>query len=86
MDRSLKNSGRPTNSTKIENSGTSEAEIASSAPDDTPNSDERDERTFRDGTSLALPAHVAGSGTLDRLVDTARDYAEASTAGNTNKA
>jgi integrase len=29
---------------------------------------------------------VAGSGTLDRLVDTARDYAKASTAENTNKA
>ena len=40
-----------------------------------PNSDERDERTSRDGASIALPAHVAGSGTLDRLVDTARDYA-----------
>ncbi|SFE26621.1 tyrosine-type recombinase/integrase [Shimia marina] len=33
-----------------------------------------------------LPSHVAGSGTLDRLVDTARDYAKASTAENTNKA
>ena len=32
------------------------------------------------------PAHVAGSGALDRLIDTARDYAEASTAENTNKA
>jgi integrase len=35
---------------------------------------------------IALPAHVAGSGTLDRLVDTARDYAKAATAQNTNKA
>ncbi len=26
---------------------------------------------------IALPAHVAGSGTLDRLVDTARDHARA---------
>ncbi|MEO9652345.1 MAG: tyrosine-type recombinase/integrase [Roseobacter sp.] len=33
-----------------------------------------------------LPSHVAGSGTLDRLVDTALDYAKASTAENTNKA
>ncbi|MDE4176723.1 MULTISPECIES: tyrosine-type recombinase/integrase [Roseobacteraceae] len=39
-----------------------------------------------DGDTIALPAHVAGSGTLDRLVDTARDYAKASTAENTNKA
>jgi len=35
---------------------------------------------------IALPAHVAGSGSLDRLVDTARDYARAATAENTNKA
>ncbi|RKF12465.1 integrase [Roseovarius spongiae] len=45
--------------------------------------DERDQDT--DG-AIALPSHVAGSGTLDRLVDTARDYAKASTAENTNKA
>ena len=36
--------------------------------------------------ALTLPATVAASGTLDRLVDTARDYAKASTAENTNKA
>ncbi|WP_275394870.1 tyrosine-type recombinase/integrase [Aliiroseovarius sp. Z3] len=36
--------------------------------------------------ALTLPSSVAGSGTLDRLVDTARDYAKASTAENTNKA
>jgi integrase len=41
---------------------------------------------------IALPAHagglagLAGSGVLDRLVDTARDYARAATAENTNKA
>ena len=35
---------------------------------------------------ITLPTSVAGSGTLDRLVDTARDYAKASTAENTNKA
>ncbi|MBE1281770.1 MAG: tyrosine-type recombinase/integrase [Rhodobacteraceae bacterium] len=35
---------------------------------------------------ITLPAEVAGSGTLDRLVNTARDYAKASTAENTNKA
>lgn len=38
------------------------------------------------GNGIALPSHVAGSGTLDRLVDTARDYAKAATAENTNKA
>ncbi|WP_375700410.1 tyrosine-type recombinase/integrase [Pseudophaeobacter sp. TrK17] len=35
---------------------------------------------------IALPAHVAGSGTLDRLVDTARDYARAAASDNTLKA
>ncbi len=39
-----------------------------------------------DDDKIALPSHVAGSGMLDRLVDTARDYAKASTAENTNKA
>lgn len=34
----------------------------------------------------ALPAGVAGSSTLDRLAETARDYATAATAENTNKA
>ncbi len=35
---------------------------------------------------LRLPTHVAGSGTLDRLVDTARDYARAAASDNTLKA
>ena len=83
----LRNMGNLTNSgTKIEDSGAPEAAISSSAPDDTPNSNERDDRATSDGASIALPVPVAGSGTLDRLVDTARDYARASTAENTNKA
>ena len=45
-----------------------------------------DERDQEKSDGIALPAHVAGSGTLDRLVNTARDYAKASTAENTNKA
>lgn len=45
-----------------------------------------DERDPTSSGALTLPSHVAGSGTLDRLVDTARDYARASTAENTNKA
>ena len=36
--------------------------------------------------TIALPAHVAGSGTIDRLVDTARDYARAAASDNTLKA
>ena len=83
----LKNMGNLTNnSTKNGDSGGSEAEISSSALHTATNSDERDERTSRNPASIALPANVAGSGALDRLIDTARDYAEASTAGNTNKA
>nr|WP_173586000.1 MULTISPECIES: tyrosine-type recombinase/integrase [Actibacterium] len=40
--------------------------------------DERDD--------IALPSRVAGSGSLDRLVDTARDYARAAASDNTLKA
>jgi integrase len=47
---------------------------------------QNNERDQERSDGIALPAHVAGSGTLDRLVDTARDYAKASTAENTNKA
>lgn len=35
---------------------------------------------------IALPSHVAASGTLDRLVDTARGYATAAASDNTLKA
>ena len=36
--------------------------------------------------AIILPSHVAGSGRLDRLVDTARDYARAAASDNTLKA
>lgn len=45
-----------------------------------------DESAQEAGNSIVLPAHVAGSGTLDRLVDTARDYARAAASENTLKA
>ena len=45
--------------------------------------DERDQEKTDD---ISLPAHVAGSGSLDRLVDTARDYARAAASDNTLKA
>ena len=48
--------------------------------------DQHDDSGHADSPAIALPAHVAGSGSLDRLVDTARDYAKAATAANTNKA
>ena len=37
-------------------------------------------------STIALPSHVAGSGTLDRLVETARDYARQAASDNTLKA
>ena len=55
-----------------------------------PNDERERDQEKRDG--IALPSHaeglagLAGSGTLDRLVDTARDYAEHATAENTNLA
>lgn len=53
---------------------------------DTMADNEQDDKALADDGSIALPAHVAGSGTLDRLVDTALGYAKAATAENTNKA
>ncbi|WP_442970276.1 tyrosine-type recombinase/integrase [Roseovarius sp. CH_XMU1461] len=61
-------------------------EKSTSTSHDAMNDDERNERESSDGNPIALPSHVAGSGTLDRLVENARDYARASTAENTNKA
>lgn len=37
-------------------------------------------------TALAVPSHVAGSGALDRLVETAQGYARQAASGNTLKA
>jgi len=51
-----------------------------SAPDD------KDQSAPPDDSALALPAHVAGSGALDRLVETARGYAMAAASDNTLKA
>jgi len=39
-----------------------------------------------DTAPIALPSHVAGSGRLDRLVETARDYARAAVSDNTRSA
>ena len=64
----------------------SEDEKSSSSPSETLDDAQVDERDQAKSDAIALPSHVAGSGTLDRLVDTARDYAKASTAENTNKA
>jgi integrase len=67
----------------------SETEKTISAPFDAPEEAQFDVRDSISNDAIALPAHaggLAGSGALDRLVDTARDYAQASTAENTNKA
>ena len=63
-----------------------DAEKSSSASSDTASDAQCDKGATPDGALIALPSHVAGSGTLDRLVENARDYAKASTAENTNKA
>ena len=83
----LENMGSLTNSgTKIAGSDALGAGISSSAPHEARDGGERDDRERADSDPIALPAHVAGSGALDRLIETARDYAKASTAENTNKA
>ena len=45
-----------------------------------------DDRDQGENAGIALPSYVAGSGTLDRLVDTAREYARAAASDNTLKA
>lgn len=55
------------------------------SPSGTPGPLPRDEGD-ESAEALALPSHVAGSGQLDRLVDTARDYARSAVSENTLKA
>jgi len=64
----------------------SKTEKSTSAPSDELNAARAGERDQEDSNDIALPSHVAGSGTLDRLVDTARDYARAAASENTLKA
>ncbi|SIS95590.1 tyrosine-type recombinase/integrase [Paracoccus saliphilus] len=47
---------------------------------------EKDESDYPDLDQIALPVHLVGSGTLDRLIESARDYARHATAENTHKA
>jgi integrase len=61
-------------------------EKSSSKPTNGSSVNEDNERDRFDGEALSLPSFVAGSGTLDRLVDTARDYARAAASDNTLKA
>ena len=64
----------------------SETEESTSAPSDELDDARVDERDQKESNSIALPSHVAGSGTMDRLVNTAREYARAAASENTLKA
>lgn len=61
-------------------------EKSPSEPLERPDRHERDESVDMERDTIALPSHVAGSGTLDRLVETARDYARQAASENTLKA
>ena len=64
----------------------SETEKSTSAPSGEFDAARVDERDQEESDDIVLPSHVAGSGTLDRLVDTARDYARAAASDNTRRA
>ena len=64
----------------------SESENSISTPSDTADHARSDESAQERSDAIALPSHVAGSGALDRLVDTARDYARAAVSDNTRRA
>ena len=69
--------------------GSNTAEISSSAsgnPSSTIQPDEADREPPSRATEIAVPDHVASSGSLERLVETARDYAARATAENTSNA
>ncbi|MBR9766167.1 MAG: tyrosine-type recombinase/integrase [Rhodobacteraceae bacterium] len=55
-------------------------------PPNDPWRDQSDEKDRSGGGRLDLPSSVATSGTLDQLVDTARDYARAAASDNTRRA
>ena len=64
-------------------------EKSTSEPPNAPSPNEEGERGPHGGrnpASFKLPDLVAGSGSLDRLVDTAKDYARQASADNTNAA
>ena len=54
-----------------------------SDPPKRPDRHEGDDSPDMERDTIALPSHVAGSGTLDRLVETARDYARQAASENT---
>lgn len=56
---------------------------AEKPPSDTLNNPSSHEGDHNSTDAIALPSHLAGSGALDRLVETARDYARAAVSENT---
>ena len=56
------------------------------SPSEQPQRADPNECVGAEDRAFALPPHVAGSGTLDRLAETARDYARAAASENTLKA
>ncbi len=64
----------------------SEIEKTTSAHSDELDDARVDESDQEESDGIALPSHMAGTGSLDRLVDTARDYACAAASHNTLKA
>jgi integrase len=61
----------------------SEDEKPTSSNSDAIHTAQGDARNQEKSDGITLPSHVAGSGSLDRLVDTARDYARAAASDNT---
>ena len=52
---------------EVPENGLSGTEKSTSVSNDVANDNERDESVPADGSSIALPSHIAGSGALDRL-------------------
>ena len=65
---------------------TDKTEKSSSEGNDTTIVSQHNDRGHDGENSISVPNSVAGSGSLDRLVETARDYATKATAENTNLA
>ena len=61
-------------------------EKSPSEPPERPDRYEQGDSADLERNSIALPSHVAGSGALDRLVETAQDYARQAASENTLKA
>jgi integrase len=61
-------------------------EKSPSDPPERPDRHEGDDSAAMERNTIALPSQFAGSGTLDRLVETARDYARQAASENTLKA